>query len=456
MQKLFTEFEGTSAVKWKEQIVKDLKGIDFSQLTWHTHNGFTVNPFYTSEDQKQKQHPVFTESDWNVCEHIIVIDEKDANNKALKALKGGASGLAFYIHKKIDTAALIKNISLENIYSQFFISNDALHVLADLKSYYGKVNPHENKIKCFVNIDPLFLFAYYGEWHNDEAKDLAVLEQLVHIPVNVSLYEEAGASTVNELAFGLAHINEYLNYLSEKNLLTGKTLHFTFSIGPDFFTEIAKLRAFRKLIVLLQQQYSTDFQVHIHAQTAQIDKSVLDMNNNMLRTTTEAMSAVIGGANSLCVLPYNEGFGNESEFSARIARNQQHILKDESYLNKVADISAGSYYIEAITDAIAEKAWEQFKSIEAKGGFIVCLKNNYIQTLISEGVSTLIHEVKEGKLVLVGVNKYQNKDEKINGVPESKSAPGSKTEITPIRPLRLAKSFEVERAGSASQFTTLS
>jgi methylmalonyl-CoA mutase len=454
MQKLFTDFNGTTASSWKEQIVKDLKGIDFSQLTWHTHNGISVNPFYSSEDLTQKANPVFTNSDWDICEQITVTDEKEANARALTALKGGASGVAFYIHKKIDTVTLIKNISLEHIYSQFFISNDALHVLADLKNYYGKINPLENKIKCFVNIDPICLFAYYGEWHDGEQKDLSVLEQLVHVPVNVSLYEEAGASTVNELAFGLAHTNEYFNYLTEKKQLLNRVLHFTFSVGPDFFTEIAKLRAFRKLIALLQQQYGTSFPVHIHVQTALIDKSMLDMNNNMLRTTTEAMSAVIGGANSLCVLPFNEGFETASEFSARIARNQQHILKDESYLNKVADISAGSYYVESITDALAERAWEQFKSIEAKGGFIACLKNNYIQTLISEGVSTLIHEVKEGKLVLVGVNKFQNKDEKITLTTSSKTATALKTDITPIRPIRLAKSFEAEKMKSDNQFST--
>lgn len=454
MNKLFSEFSGTTADKWKEQIVKDLKGIDFAKLIWQTHNGFSVNPFYSPEDLKNKQYPIFTDSDWDICEQIIVTDEAVANQKAIRALQGGASGLVFYIHKKVDIATLLSGISIKHIYSQFIISNYDLHVLSDLKNYYGKADRNDNNIKFFVNIDPLNLFAYNGNWHDGEEKDLCVLEQLVHIPVNVSLYEEAGASSVNELAFGLAHTNEYFNYLSNKKLLLNKTLHFTFSIGPDFFTEIAKLRAFRKLVALLQKQYGTDFPIHIHAQTAQIDKSVLDMNNNMLRTTTEAMSAVIGGANSLCVLPFDEGFAKESEFSSRIARNQQHILRDESYLNKVADISAGSYYIETITDSLAEKAWEQFKSIEAKGGFIACLRNNYIQTLISEGVSALIHEVKEGKLVLVGINKFQNKDEKITSLPKSKPESSSKTEIASIRPIRLAKSFELEKIKPANQFQT--
>ncbi len=244
----------------------------------------------------------------DICEQITVTDEKQDNQRALKALQGGASGLSFYIHKKIDAKILFQNISLEHIYTQFFIGFEALHLLEDLKDFYGKKNPYDHKIKCFVNIDPLCLRAFYGEWHGDKEKDLSVIEELKHIPINVSLYQEAGANAVTELAVGLAHTNEYFTYFSEKKLLQDKTLHFTFSVGGDFYTEIAKLRAFRKLVALLQEQYNTNFSIHIHAQTTQLNKSNLDAYNNMLRTTTEAMSAVIGGCNSLCVLPYDETF----------------------------------------------------------------------------------------------------------------------------------------------------
>ncbi len=449
MEKLFSEFTGVTSAQWKEQIIKDLKGKDFDQLVSKSHNGFSINPFYTSEDLKEKKEPLFTNSDWDICEHIMVGDEKEANQRALKALEGGASGLSFFINKKINTSVLLKDISLQHIYSQFNISNDALHVLEDLKEHYGKINEHDGKIKCFVNLDPLHLYAFYGEWHDDETKDLSILKKLQHIPVNVGLYEDAGASTVNELAIGLAHANEYFNYLSEQNELKNRSLHFSFSVAPDFFTEIAKFRAFRKLIALLQEQYNTNFPIHIHAQTTMADKSSLDIYNNMLRTTTEAMSAIIGGANSLSGLPYNEGFEKTTEFSSRIAINQQHILKDESYLNKVADISAGSYYIESITDSIAEKAWEQFKVIESKGGFIVCLKNNFIQDFISQGANDLQKEFKEGKLILVGVNKYENKGESIKYKNEESKAL-SKRDIMPIRPIRLAQRMENEKTVSAN------
>jgi len=441
---LFEEFSSTTAQQWKEQIIKDLKGGNYSQLQWKTKNGFTLEPFYTSEDLKEPALPLFSEHDWDICEHIKVSDEKEANKRALAALEGGASGLAFYIHKKIDTKVLLKGISIEHIYTQFFISNDALHVLNDLKANYGKVNAFDGKIKCFVNIDPLCLLAYYGEWHENKEKDLEVLKQLVHIPLNMVLYQEAGSNTVNELAIGLAHLNEYFNYLNDNKILKEKTIHCTLSVNGDFYNEIAKLRALRKLIALLQEQYGTNFAIHFHAQTAQINKSSLDKHTNMIRTTTEAMSAIIGGCNSIGILPYNEGFEDVTEFSARIARNQQHVLKNESYLNKVADISAGSYYIETLSEKLAEHAWEQFKLIESKGGFIKCLENNFIQDLITADAQKLLNEVKEGKQILVGVNKYENKLEVRSQKSEVKSQKGvrKKTEIKPIKPIRLAEGFE--------------
>ena len=459
---LFKEFSPVTAQQWKEQIVKDLKGIDFNELVWNTNSGLNIKPFYTSEDLKQQAPPLFTESNWDICENITVTNEKEANAIALSALAGGASGLSFYIHKKIDTKILLKDISLEYIYTQFFISNDALHVLNDLKDIYGKSNAFDGKLKCFVNIDSLSLLAFYGEWHKDEEKDLSVLKQLIHIPVNVSLYQEAGANTVNELAIGLAHLNEYFNYLEHQKELKNKTLHFTFSIGGDFFNEIVKLRAFRKLLALLQVQYKIKFPVHIHAQTSLINKSSLDSYTNMLRTTTEGMSAVIGGSNSLCVLPFNEGFEKtvstlqqaqgtkgESDFSSRISRNQQHILKDESYLGKTAEIAAGSYYLETLTEQLAEKAWEQFKIIESNGGFIACLKNNFIQNLISKDAETLITQVKEGKMVLVGVNKYQNQKEEIRNV-KLEILNEHKTPFKPIKPIRLSQSFEKNASTSSA------
>ena len=441
MQKLFTEFTATTAAQWKEELVNDLKGIDYNTLVWKTNSGIDVQPFYTKENLSSTPKPLFIHTDWDICEHIVVTDAKKANEQALKALEGGASGLVFYIHQKIDTDTLIKNISLEHIYTQFFINLQSLHILTDLKAESSKTNPHDGKQKCFVTIDPLCFFSFNGGWHNSVENDLSILKQLSHIPVNTGLYQEAGANTVNEVAIGLSHLNEYLNYLNSALSLKNQTLHFSVSVGSDFFMEIAKLRAYRKLIALVFKEYNISLPIHIHAQTTQINTSSLDSYNNMLRTTTEAMSAVIGGCDSLNVLPFTNGFDTATDFSSRMARNQQLILKEESYLNKSSDISAGSYYIETLTDSIAEKAWEQFKVIETKGGFIACMKTNFIQNLISKDAEVLIEQLKEGKIVLVGVNKFQNAKEeiKLKTIGQKNEKP---TEIKKITPIRLAESFE--------------
>lgn len=440
MSKLFSEFKEITNAQWKEQIIKDLKGASTDILTWHTQNGFDVHPFYTSEDLKTGSKPLFTHSDWDICEHIVVTDEKKANAQALEALKKGASGLAFYIHQKVDTQQLIKGISLDHIYTQFFISNDALHILTDLKNNYGKVNAFDGKVKCFVNIDPVGLFAYYGEWHQSQDNDMAVLKQLVHIPVNASLYQEAGCTQVNELAFALSHCNEYFNYLNESKSLSDKLVHVTFSIGGDFFTEIAKLRAFRKLLSLLQESYQTHFPLHIHCQTSQLNKSEKDAYTNLLRSTTEAMSAVIGGTNSLSIVPYDDSFNEANEFSSRMAINQQHILKDESYLNTVADLASGSYYIEAVSEQLAEKAWEKFKEIEVKGGFIACLNSGYIQGIIAADFRHLSENYKENKAILIGVNKYPNATDSKHTLKRTETNSKGKN-IERILPKRLTELF---------------
>ncbi len=431
MEKLFSEFNTLTEQQWKDQIIKDLKGSDYSSLTWHTKNGFDVKPFY-AEENSVKHKPLFTHHDWDICEPIDVIDVRFANHQALQALKKGASGLVFNIHKKIDTKLLLKDISLYHIYSQFNISNDALHVLGDLKDVYGQKNSYDDKLKCFVNIDPLYLFAFYGEWHDDREKDLSILKKLSHIPVNGSLYQEAGCNQVNELALILAHLNEYFNYLNALQALNEKPIQLTVSVGGDFFTEIAKLRALRKLVNLLNDSYQTKNQIHLHAQTTMLNKSEKDAYTNLLRSTTEAMSAVIGGTNSLSVFGFDEPYSIANEFSSRMAINQQHILKDESYLNKVADIAAGSYYIEQLTDQLAHQAWEKFKELESKGGFVSGIESGSIQQMIAKDFDALKENYKNNKAVLIGVNKYPNAKDTQQTL-KTKSVADDGKRITPKR-----------------------
>lgn len=422
MQKLFTEFESTTAAQWKEQLIKDLKGLDFDSLVWHTGAGIDVQPFYTKENLTGTSQPVFTTKDWAICEWIRVEDEKRANRQALNALQNGASGLVFTISKQTDYAILLTGISIEHIYCLFKVSDDALRL-----SVINFLATLPTGSTCFVEYDDLI------------SKTPLFTCSSNTLSVNTVLYHEAGANPVHEIALTLAHVNEYLNAFSEKNTLKDlKTIHLSVSVGGDFFMEIAKLRSLRRAVELLLEQYGPALTIHIHAQTTLVNKSIIDSYNNMLRSATEAMSASIGGANSILVLPFDVEFSDANDFSARMARNQQLILKDESYLNVVADISAGSYYIESLTATLGQKAWEQFKEIESGGGLLAGLKSNTVQQLIAADAQKLITEFKEGKLILVGVNKFQNKNETIQAQGQTRDLSDLVTPQQNIKPIRLS------------------
>ena len=434
MQKLFTEFNATTEQQWKDQLIKDLKGIDFNTLVWKTNAGLNVQPFYTSETTTQKSPLVFTHNDWAICEYIIVKNEKEANTQALNALSNGASGLLFVIDHKIDSSVLLKGISVQHIYTLFKISS------AFAEELQNALQSIECGNQCFIDTDVIAHFAQTGNWISSYEKDLYSQKSDSTLAVDGRLYQEAGANIINELAFTLSHLNDYLAYRSENNSLKSlKKVHLSVSVGSDFFMEIAKLRALRNLVSFLLNQYELKLEIHIHGQTTSINKSSIDSYTNMLRSTTEAMSASIGGCDSIVVLPFDASFNEPTDFSMRMARNQQLILKEESYLNKVADMGAGSYYIENTTKTLCEKAWQQFKHIESKGGLIECLKANIIQDIISNDAEMLTNQVKEGKMVLVGVNKYKNETEVINIVKEKiiSVLENNKTLIRPINTINL-------------------
>jgi methylmalonyl-CoA mutase len=431
MQALFNDFKPSTYAEWQQQISKDLKGEPFESLLWENENGFTIQPFYTAEHVTQVSEPLFTHSEWDICEHISVSNEQQANVEALKALDGGASGLSFHIHKAIDTKELLKNISIEHIYTQFNISNDASHLLSDLKAFDGKLNTFDQQQKCFIALDPIHLLAKYGEWHHSPEQDLASQLNRPYLNINAALYYESGAYATTQLGIMLAHLNEYLHFLTEQKTSIPNCIHLTLAIGSSFFTEIAKLKAARHLVNLVLQNYGVTAQIHIHAQTGLFNKSNKDANTNLLRTTTESMSAVLGGCNSLVTLPFNAGFEMPTEFSQRIARNQQHVLKGESYLNQLADVSTGSYYIENLIQSLGEKAWDIFKAIENEGGFITSFTNGLIQQRIQTDFEAQQTAFNMGKKVLVGVNKFQNaNDTTVKPFAETKTITSVYTPLT--------------------------
>ena len=454
MEKLFTGFNTVSSQQWKEQIVKDLKGIDFNTLLWKTSNGFDVKPFYTSEDSTSAGSPLFTHHDWDIAERIEVINEKTANAAALAALNGGASALIFHLDGNKNIEQLLSGIYIEHIAIQFVLDSDVALFGKQLQQLISQRQLQPEALRLTVNYDILSYLAGHGQWLTNEAADMGDVETVFNWPFNAhrllvdaQLYQNAGASQVTELALILCHYNEYLNGFESKGLDLKQLKNgaqFNIAIGSDFFMEIAKLRALRQLLPLVNSAYSVEIPAYMSCSTSGLTQTAKDAYTNLLRTTTQAMSAVLGGANVLEVQPFDTLYQDSDNFSKRMARNQQIILKEESYLNKVADMGAGSYYIETITNQLAEHAWELFKTWEGKGGFKASLSSGLIQKRIATEAADLKAKAAVGELVIIGANKYMNpKDEAIQ-VKTNGSQPAADSLFEPIQALRLAEAFEKE------------
>lgn len=452
MEKLFTEFDPVSPQQWKDQLVKDLKGIDFSQLVWHTDNGFDINPFYTAEDLPPAAGPVFAHHDWHISELIVVNDEKEANRAALVALNGGASCLKFCLDGNRNLMALLDGIYIEHIALEFMLNSH----LSDFEKQFNNIlsarSLSSSNLHVSVNYDVLAHLAEHGNWPTNKAQDLGDVLKAAGMPFNnarvlvdATLYQNAGANQVTELAMVLSHYHEYLAYLKEQGFdlqALAKGVQLNVAVGSDFFMEIAKLRTLRQLFSLVNQAYGVEAPLFVSCTTSRLTFTSKDPYTNLLRSTTQAMSAVIGGCNALYVTPFSDlQDPGQKAFAERMARNQQLILKEESYLNKAADIGAGSYYIESLTEQLATRAFDLFKSWEAQGGWLACLEKGIAQNVVNTQVAALKEKAASGDLTIIGANKYINPENVATPVSDQPVNTGPMV-VEPIRAIRLAEAFE--------------
>jgi len=287
---------------------------------------------------------------------------------------------------------------------------------------------------------------WYTNLNEDHSHFEAIVKETKSFSINMALYQNAGATMVQQLGYALAQTNEYLNHL--KDDLKVNKIVYQVSLGTNYFFEIAKLRALRLLCNTLASEYNMQINCHIVATPTKRNKTIYDYNTNMLRTTTECMSAILGGADTVCNLAYDAIYHKNNEFGERIARNQLLVLKHESYFDMVTNASEGSYYIESLTSQLAEKALELFKDIEAQGGFLKQLKEGTIQKKIKESATKEQAQFDAGEMVLLGTNKHPNTKDKMKQ--ELELFPFVKTNIrkTIIQPIiekRLAENIEQER-----------
>ncbi|WP_348825543.1 methylmalonyl-CoA mutase subunit beta [Flavobacterium aestuarii] len=446
---LFDDFSPVSAKLWKQKIQFELNGADYNKtLIWNSPEDIKVKPFYDKEDLVKKQSVSTKASEFKICQNIFVFDLEKSIEKALDTINRGAESLRFTIPSdNINIEKLLEKLPLENITVYFhfqFVSIDFVKRIDSIAK--------EKKAVFFCLLDPIGQLAKDGNWYPAQQKNnfdtLNILSKetssLSFISINSGLYQNAGANMVQQIAYSLAHANEYFNRVDHID----KPIVFQIAVGSNYFFEIAKLRAFRILFKSIAKEYNHGLDCHLLVTPTKRNKTIYDYNVNMLRTTTECMSAVLGGANAIANLPYDALYHKDNEFGDRIARNQLLILKNESYLDKVDNPADGSYYIESLTNQLAEKALLLFKDIEAKGGFLKQLNEGVIKRKIQESADAEQALFDSGKEILLGTNKYPNKNEKMKQdlelFPFVKIKP-RKTLITPIIEKRLAEKLEQER-----------
>jgi methylmalonyl-CoA mutase len=450
MKPLFTNFAPVSAKQWKQKIQFELKGADYNEtLIWNSPEDIKVKPFYDKEDVKDVISVNTPESEFKICQTIFVHDVNKSIERALDSLNRGAESIRFTIEDEtIDLAKLLEKLPLEKTPIFFhlnFISIDFIQKLATIAK--------TKKATFYCNIDPIGQLAKEGNWFTTNEKDnFETINQLVQkdnllslISVNGSLYQNAGATIVQQIAYTLAHANEYFNRIE---VTTPHTMVLEIAVGTNYFFEIAKLRAIRLLFDTIAREYNQNWNCHLLVKPTKRNKTLYDYNVNMLRTTTECMSAILGGADTITNLPYDALYHKDNEFGDRIARNQLLILKNESYFDKVNNPSDGSYYIENLTQQLADKALTLFKDIEANGGFLKQLNEGIIKRKIQESADKEQDLFDAGKEILLGTNKHANKDDRMKHdlelFPFVKIKP-RKTLITPIIEKRLAEKIEQER-----------
>ena len=438
--KLFQEFPPVTTEQWEDVIFKDLKGADYQKkLVWRTDEGFQVRPYYRAEDLNSldylerlpNQFPYTRgfktkDNNWNVVQEITEKSPEKANAIALNAFNKGADIVSFCTKNVCsyqDLRSLLQYIDLEKKGVQFRCAASYSELMKWFVQYVEEQKIDKTKITGSIDFDAIVFALKKGKFYRNKEADLQeVLELLTLtselknfkiINVNGLAMHNAGATIVQELGYALSVANEYLAFATEKGIASERVaakMQFTLSVGSHYFMEIAKLRATRLLWSTLVEEYhpSCDCVYHLIINTiaSSWNKTLYDPYVNMLRSTTEAMSAALGGADSIALKPFDIAYKQEDEFSSRISRNTQIILKEESYFNKVVDPAAGSYYIENLTHSITEHAWKLFQDTEKEGGFISLMEAGKIKEAIECSAQKRDMDIATRKYILLGTNQY--------------------------------------------------
>ena len=447
-EKLFTEFSAPTTQEWLDKIQVDLKGADFQKrLVWKTNEGFSVQPFYRREDVEKLQTPNAMPGEfpfvrgnkkdnnvWYVRQEIEASDAKVANAKALDVLNKGIDSLSFRIPGKAVSAEFIEQL-LDGIYCDVVEVNfntckrHSVELAQILVAYFEKKGYDKEKVVGSIDWDPIEKIVVDGK---DVQPVLKFAPELIEtlkeypsfrcISVNSVSLNNSGAYIVQELGYALAWGNEYLQQLVDAGVeptLAASKIKFNMGISENYFMEIAKFRAARMLWAQIVKQYEPKCdcacKMCVNAVTTSYNMTVFDAYVNMLRSQTETMSAAIAGVHSIVVTPFDAVYETPNDFSERIARNQQLLLKEECHFDKVVDPASGSYYIEELTTSLAAEGWKIFLKVEDEGGFLAAALAGTIQDDINAtNEKRHLHAAQRREFIL-GTNQFPNFTEKSEG-----------------------------------------
>ncbi|MRT92184.1 methylmalonyl-CoA mutase family protein [Ancylomarina sp. 16SWW S1-10-2] len=482
--KLFSDFAPQTTQQWMDRIAKDLKGADFDRkLVWRTNEGFNVQPFYREENLVGKEYMDTYPGDfpyvrgnkkdnnnWLVRQDIIVEDVKVANAKALEILNKGVDSVGFILNwkdlSKAELTTLLEGIFLDCVEVNFEKSHGSIELIKNLQAIATERGIALDKLNGGISIDINSGFSTVGNFCGTEESAYKFMKEAVEaskalpnykvIAVTGSLFNNSGSSIVEELGFSLASGAEYLGKMIEAGLSVDDVapkMRFNFATSSKYFMEIAKLRAGRMLWANIVKAFGASNEavckMFVHGETSNWNKSVYDPYVNMLRTQTETMSAVLGGLDSFTVNSFNSSFAAATDFSERIARNQQLLLKEESHFGEIADPAAGSYYIEALTESIADEAWKLFLAVEDKGGYLAAFKAGFVQDTIKATAQKRDVAIASRKENFLGTNQFPNFGEVLEAIPEAVLVPEDKTAkdavCETLKPYRGAQAFEALR-----------
>lgn len=441
-EKLFDQFPPVTTEEWRAKVETDLKGVPFEKkLVWRTNEGFNVNPMYRLEDiaglkttdSLPGQYPFIrgthNSNDWLTRQEIIAETPAKANEIARDVLTKGVTSLGFHVDEptKETINTLLEGIDITKTEINLNCCPCKAAELAQALVSYIMEHNAQNSFRGSIDFNPLRKALRHGADIDIEkitANAKTIIASVKDVPglrvlaVDSVMFNNSGAYIYQELGYALSWGAQWLTALTDAGLSAEEVadrIKFNMGVSSNYFMELVKFRAARMLWAQIVKQYNpasdNACKMVCHAETSKFNQTIYDAHVNLLRSQTEAMSAALAGVDSITVVPFDTPYKTPDEFSERIARNQQFLLKEESHLDKVVDPAGGSYYVETLTVSLAEQAWKTFLEIEDKGGFFKAVADGEIQKAVNESSAKRHSDMARRKEILLGTNQYPNFNE---------------------------------------------